>query len=255
MGMGSIGIFSLSSIDELKYFEEHFKAVSINGSNDLEFIVEEYIDGQEVCIDGIISNGHITVYGIGDKWTTEKHHLEYYEIFPSHLPQSLQEETVKSVKSILEDFGFDNCTFHMEGKVNEQRGFKLIEVGARPGGDHWISHILRIVTGINGYQEAVKVCAGYSSKPDVNYNGFAAIRYLLAKKEGTLTGYNHWDVAANIPEVEHIFPEVQLGTEIRLPPECYRTQKLVNIIARSNDYDQLRSAVERAVNTIEAVIG
>lgn len=255
-GMGSIGIFMVQSENELDYFRENYGAVSFSataGDDEMEFIVEEYIEGQEVCIDGVISNGHVTVYGIGDKWTTDKHHLEYYEIFPSSLPDDVQAEAVESACSIIRDFGFDNCTFHMEGKIS-RAGFKLIEVGARPGGDHWISHVLRTVTGINGYQEAIKICVGLDSRPEVKYNCYAAIRYLLAEKSGKLTGYRDWDKAANIPEIEYIIPEVAIGSEIRLPPDCYRSQKLINFIGRSTDYTRLKAVMDSVVDTIEPII-
>ncbi|MDO8658456.1 MAG: ATP-grasp domain-containing protein [Candidatus Levybacteria bacterium] len=98
-------------------------------------IVEEYMPGRVISIDGIIQNGSIYFFGSVEyamslePWFTQ----ESYKIPADLTPQQLL-KSEELVKKIIKALNFDNCAFHCEQKISDNEPM-LLEIAARlPGG-------------------------------------------------------------------------------------------------------------------------
>jgi len=257
---GSTGIFNLANQSDIEYFIKNYHSISnpnydpLSTTKSLEFILEEYLPGQEICVDGVVYKGKAYPYSVADKWSTEKHYIEHMGIYPSCLSPEVQEAIKNSAADIVKRLGFDNCAFHMEGKITEH-GFKFIEVAARPAGDHVMSHLFHQASGECMFTELAKVSLGIEPLPKIEFKYYLALRYLLAEKEGLLENYEGWDKALDIPEIEYIFPEVHVGEKVLLPPNDYRKIKLIAFISKSSNYKKALEAVKKAVNLVKPKIG
>ena len=154
---------------------------------------------------------------------------------------------------ILKTFGFDHCSFHLEGKVTKE-GFKFIEVAARPGGDFITSHLLRYSLGIDFYEQLIKVSIG--EKPNFGFlpQLYAGIRFQIAEKEGYYESLRGLGAVINTPCLENVVVETPVQTPILLPPNDYRAIRLYGFIGTSPDYQTLLENLEKMIHQTEPVI-
>lgn len=219
-----------------------------------EFIVEELVAGPEVSVEGFVSGGSVAVVGITDKWTTDPYHLEYQHVFPTQLPEDVRAGVEGMARQVVLALGLDNCAFHLEAKVTAQ-GFRFIEVGARAAGDYIASHLVPASSGIDFYANVIRVATGQPLDLEPKERLYAGIRYLLAGEPGRLRGLSAAETVMEEPAVHHLFLEVPLGAEIKLPPDNFRLQRVAALIARHPDYDALTALLARAASSVTPVIG
>lgn len=145
----SRGVFTIQSIEELKKrFNE-----SLNYSRiEKAILCEEYIEGKEFTIDGIVINGVHHSLAISEK----KHYAHNpniaCELFFSHENENYDYKKLREINDNYVNqsglpFGFTHAEYKFNGKE-----FILIEIGARGGGNYISSHIVPIMTGLDNYQ-------------------------------------------------------------------------------------------------------
>ena len=100
-----------------------------------EVMMEQYLDGDEVDVDIILSNGEATYAKVTDNLPTlEPWFNETGACTPSILPQSKQDELVETSIKMLKALGLTSGVMHVELKYTTQNGPQLIEVNGRMGG-------------------------------------------------------------------------------------------------------------------------
>ena len=112
-----------------------------------EFLMEEFMDGEEVSIEGIVSHGEILIAGITEKWI-DVHFAEYQHAFPARVSPELEQELIKITKDSVNALGLNFCAFHAEVKITSS-GCKIVEVNGRLGGDFINTHLVPLATQID----------------------------------------------------------------------------------------------------------
>ena len=177
LSMGSRGIYQLDSTEKLKEAFERAKKISSNG----EVLVEEFVDGPEFSVETLTWNGHTEVIAVTDKITTgAPHWVEMGHTQPSNYSdndiESIKQTAVKGIDALELDW----CAGHTEVKLSES-GPKIIEIGARLGGDFITTELTPRSTGIDIVEGAI--CLSLGEEPTVKSwrkpRG-SAIRYLAA---------------------------------------------------------------------------
>ncbi len=164
-----------------------------------DILIEEYMDGPEVSVEVIVVEGIPYVLQITDKITSgEPNFYELGHSQPSALAPEIKEQIGKLAAKAVLAVGLVNSPAHVEIKVTEE-GLKMVELGARLGGDCITTHLLETsVTGINMVQAAIELALG--KKPDVSSytdSGVSVgIRFIPAQK-GTLKSINGIEAAQN----------------------------------------------------------
>lgn len=163
----SRGVYTVTSEQELDdYFNE-----SLSYSRSVKAVLcEEFIDGTEFTIDGVVINGKHYCLAISEK-DHYKHHpniaCELY--FSNHNDKFDYEKLMKLNNAYVEatklPFGFT----HAEYKFNGEE-FILIEIGARGGGNFISSHIVPIMSGIDNYKILVDEILGKNTISSLEKN-------------------------------------------------------------------------------------
>jgi carnosine synthase len=100
----------------------------------LDLSLEEYLDGPEVDVDIVLYNGQVYFASVVDNGpTVEPYFAETWNLCPSILPQSQQEELLHEALATVKALGFQRGVFHVEERYTS-RGPRIIEVNARMGG-------------------------------------------------------------------------------------------------------------------------
>ena len=98
-------------------------------------LIEGYIPGREVAIEGLLTEGALTILAIFDK--PDPLEGPYFEetiyVTPSRLPESVQHAIEKCAKDAVRALGLSRGPIHAEFRINED-GVWPLEVAPRPIG-------------------------------------------------------------------------------------------------------------------------
>lgn len=154
---GSRAIALVSNNDELK------KALynAIENSFEKYAIVEEVIYGNEYSCECISYKGKHNFLTITKKYTTgfpkciETGHIQ---------PCDLSEKQIQMIKEVvfkgLDALNIKNGASHTEFKIDQNNNIKIIEIGARMGGDCIGSDLVKISTGYDFLKMVIEVALG-----------------------------------------------------------------------------------------------
>jgi biotin carboxylase len=95
-------------------------------------LVEEYVAGDEVALEGLLDDGHLSVLALFDK--PDPLEGPYFEetiyVTPSRLPADVQDAIAATASQALATLGLRQGPVHVEMRVND-RGVWMIDVAAR----------------------------------------------------------------------------------------------------------------------------
>ncbi|MEV6716646.1 ATP-grasp domain-containing protein [Lentzea sp. NPDC051208] len=218
-----------------------------------EFIVEEYLVGDELSVEGFIAGGQVRTILLTDKVTTVPFHLEVSHRLPSVLPEAAQEEIRRRAEEILLALGFDHCAFHLEAKWDGER-MRFIEVAARPAGDYIASHLIKAATGVDFFANVIRVATGDPLELTPDRDLHAGLRFVFADRAGTFEGVDGVTELFEEPGYDHVFTEVTPGSQVALPPANFGTQRVAAVCARASDRAGLDALLDAAGERITARI-
>lgn len=143
-----------------------------------EIVVEEFMEGSEVSVETLAIDGDVHVIQITDKMTTgAPYFVEMGHSQPSILDSEIKEKIEEIAVAANKAIGIDNGPSHTEIIVTKD-GPKIVELGARLGGDNITTHLVPLSTGVDIVECCIRISLG--EKPDIKikYDRGSAIRYL-----------------------------------------------------------------------------
>jgi len=158
---------------------------AIENSFEKRAIIEEYIDGDEFSCECISLNGRHHFLAVTKKYTTDApHYIETGHMEPSMLSKALEEKAVGVIFAALDAIGVRFGASHSEFKVKENGDIRLIEIGARMGGDCIGSDLVQISTGFDFMRMVIDVAAGKEpSFEKINSPRIAIIRFIFCQDD------------------------------------------------------------------------
>ncbi|TYO74479.1 ATP-grasp domain-containing protein [Rossellomorea marisflavi] len=174
---GSRGIFLVEDTKNLSNAFVHAKCHSRSG----EVIVEEFMRGPEVSVESLTIDGETTIIAITDKLTSgSPHFIEMGHTIPSRVPFNIQSQIKELTKSAITALGINTGPSHTEIIITSQ-GPKIVEIGARLGGDNITTHLVPLATGVNMVEYTISLALSKEVKlPEFDQKA-AAIRYIESK--------------------------------------------------------------------------
>jgi biotin carboxylase len=254
---GSKGIFELHAEADLAPAMERLQAIARPEFDAVfrqyggEFIVEEFLFGPEVSVEGFVVDGRFVLVGVTEKLTTDGFHLELRHVFPSRLGGAELDAISEATRRVVRALGMDHCAVHLEGKLTAA-GFRFIEVAARPAGDYIATHAVPIATGVPFFENVVRVATGRPLDVEPRLDLVAGIHFVLADRDGRFEGLHGVEQVLREPGYEHVFVEVPEGAEIRLPPRHFGLQRVAAIIAKHAEHDGLDELLDRGQGLVAA---
>lgn len=198
---GSRGIDFLSDY-EPETIERAYK-YSRQYSRSGELMVEEYMEGPEVSVETLSVEGRCHVIQITDKITTGvPYFVEMGHSQPSYLSEDIKDEIKKITIAANHALGIENGPSHTEIKVTKD-GPKIVELGARLGGDNITTHLVPLSTGVDMVECCIRIALG--EKPDLvqKHQKGAAIRYFKAD-HGKIVGIYRIEEATKLDGIQQI---------------------------------------------------
>ncbi len=158
---GSRGITKINSYDELKAAIK--QAISVSFGE--KVLIEEYAEGKEYSMEMMSYQGHHEFLAITEKFTTgSPHFIETMHLEPGRIEENIKIKAIDIMKKSLDALEVKYGASHSEFKVDNDGNIKIIEIGARMGGDCIGSDLVEISTGFDFKKAVIDIATG--QKPD-----------------------------------------------------------------------------------------
>lgn len=171
---GSRGISFIDCENSYGRAYEYAKENSLDGV----VLVEEFINGDEVSVEAFVENGKVRIIQITDKITTgAPHFVEMGHNQPSAHPKHIISLIEKTTTAAIKALEIEGGPVHAELKVAKD-DVKVIELGARLGGDYIATDLVPLSTGVDLVEANIKWALGLPFNLEKKYSRYAAIRYI-----------------------------------------------------------------------------
>jgi biotin carboxylase len=201
-GSGSRGVYKVDEPNALREAFSDCREYQKAGA----LLVEEWVDGGEVSVEGYCTDLDCRIVAITDKSVFPgRYPVEAGHCQPSHYSPAVQQAIRDAVFSGVRALGLTWCTIHAEVKVSS-RGPRLIEIGARLGGDRISTHLTPLSTGVNMVRTALLLSLGIRVDAPSLWERGSCVRYFDAKRTGELRRLDGLRALYAIPGAELIFP-------------------------------------------------
>ena len=209
---GSRGIFKIEDISN-----EHDINVaydySLASSRGGDVMVEEYMEGPEVSVETLTIDGECHVIQITDKLTTgAPYFVEMGHSQPTSLKPEIAHEIATVAKAANKAIGIENGPSHTEIIVTKQ-GPKIVEIGARLGGDNITTHLVPLSTGIDMVEICIRIAMGEKPSIDCKEKRASAIRY-FQNEAGVIQSIEGVEKAQAMQGVKQISIVHDVGSQV-----------------------------------------
>ena len=124
-------------------------------------LVEEFAEGEEYSVEGLSWQGRHRILTVTKKYTTgSPHFIETGHLEPAGLAPETEAEVRRVVAHALGSLGVTCGASHSELKIAPDGTIRLIEIGARMGGDMIGSDLVPLSTGVDYVAEVIRCAMG-----------------------------------------------------------------------------------------------
>ena len=206
---GSRGVMLVKSVDELIAAYQY----SVSQSRGGLVILEEYMTGPEVSVEVMVVDGEPHVLQVTDKLTTG---APYFVEMGHNQPSMLPAEDVEKIKDLacraVKSVGINCGPSHVEIKLTPT-GPKMVELGARMGGDCITTHLVPLSTGIDMIKATIDVALGLTPDITPTLHKGSAIRFFDASC-GIVSAIEGVEEAQAVEGVQEIAFTKNVGDEV-----------------------------------------
>lgn len=249
----SRGVYTIRSEKELidKYKD------SIGWSNRKKvFLAEEYIDGDEFTIDGIVVNGNHYPLCISIKeMYPQNPNISRTQSY-SYLSDKYDYDLLRATnKALVETIGLPMGLTHSEYKAHNGK-FYLVEAGARGGGSNLSGKIVPFMSGIDNYEYLINEALGEDVDEEVVKNNvFSEDKYVVMRffdfGEGIVDHVEGMDYLKNHPMLIDYQLEVKPNDELKQPD--YGRLRPGHFIIGADGKDAVIKEAEKILNSVKVI--
>lgn len=215
-------------------------------------LVEDFVPGIEVALEGLLTDGTLKVLALFDKPDPLEgpYFEETYYVTPSRLPDEVQERVVAVADRTCRALGLRHGPVHAELRINDA-GVWVIEIAPRSIGG-LCSRALRFGAGLSLEELILRHALGQDVEDIRPDSAAAGVLMLPIPGHGILRGVRGKDWAELVQGVEGVTISIPPGHEVVPLPEGHRY--LGFVFARGDNPESVEAALREAHRRLEPVI-
>ncbi len=249
INMGARGVSMVSTLEQV---EEAFNLAQENNKDNIDLLIEEYIDAHELSIDALIYDGIVTITGIGDRIIEHPpYFVETGHILPSNLDDERIQRAVSTFRDGIKALGLTHGAAKGDIKISATNAW-VIEIAGRLSGGFMSSHTFPFATGINLHEQMVKLALGEEIPVLTPTKNLVSVERAIVLPPGIITDIS---IPENILEQEYIthFRFIaKVGDEVHPPKN--NLDKQGNVIATAPTRELAIRAANKAIMSIKVQI-
>ena len=188
------------------------------GADALGLLIETFIPGIEVALDGVLTQGTLQVLAVFDK--PDPLNGPYFEetlyVTPSRLTDATQTELAAAVQRACEAAGVSEGVIHAEARINDA-GVWLLEIAPRGIGG-LCGRMLTATLGMGSAEIVLRHAVGLPLPTQMNADA-AGVMMIPIPIKGMLRGVDGVSAALEVPHITGIEITAQPGQLMAPPPE------------------------------------
>lgn len=246
----SRGVFTITNEAELKC---HYNETVSYSNRREEILAEEYLDGDEFTIDGMVINGHHYPLCISIKEMYEQNpNISKMQTYSFSHPKYDYEILRRTNKDLIEKINIPFGLTHSEYKFCNN-SFYLIEAGARGGGSNLSAKIVPFISKIDNYSYLIKSALGEELdetpllKLQLPHDNYVIMRF-FDFGEGEVNSVEGLDVLSSCPHMIDYQLNVKPGDLLKNPK--YGRLRPGHFIIGGNDYELLKKEMEEILQKV-----
>ena len=228
------------------------KVARRGGAAAREVLIEEFIPGFEVAVEGLVTDGQFHMLAIFDK--PDPLDGPFFEetiyVTPSRLSDEVQKSIYDATAEAIRAMGLSRGPIHAELRINDQ-GAWVIEVAARAIGG-LCSRTLRFNDGASLEEVIIRHALGRDTSSIQRETPAAAVMMIPTPRAGVLREVLGVEEARRVPDVEDLIITAHVTQQILPPPEG--ASYLGFIFSRAESAERAESALREAHAKLEFII-
>ncbi|MFA1819889.1 ATP-grasp domain-containing protein [Virgibacillus oceani] len=234
-----------SALKKLSLFKQSYLGFAVRD----EYLLEEYLEGQEYSIELFLEEGKTLMSVVTEKTISNPpYFVETAHVIPAMIDRDTEERLVNAAVQALHAIGLINGPSHVEVKMTKERP-KIIEINGRPGGDQIASDLLIQAKGINIFDATIDFYLNMPIDLKATKNKGSAVAFLTAEKEGILERYTNIENLNSHSGVVRTTFEVQSAENIYKPKSS--DDRLGYIITVGDTPESAKNIALSLINSIE----
>jgi biotin carboxylase len=227
-------------------------ALDSMGEAAYQILVEEFIPGREVALEGLLTGGKLRVLALFDK--PDPLDGPFFEetlyVTPSRLPAGVQRDIEACASRAAGALGLREGPVHGELRINEA-GVWLIELAARSIGGR-CSRTLRFAAGLSLEELILRQALGLELPLLDQAPAPAGVMMLPIPRAGILKAVRGEAEARRVPGIEDVTITAEIGQRVVPLPEG--TRYLGFLVARAGTPAAVEAALREAHRRLEFMI-
>ena len=249
----SRGVYTIDTIEQLE--NKYQEAIAYSNRRKV-FLAEEYIDGNEFTIDGLVVNGHHYPLCISIKEMNPLNpNISRTQSYSYHSAMYDYDKMREVNKALVEAIGLPMGLTHSEYKFHRGQ-FYLIEAGARGGGSNLSAKIVPFISGVDNYEYLIKEALGETvDETYVKNKVFSEDKYVVMRffdfGEGTVDYVEGIEFLKNHPMMIDYQMEVKPGDLLEQPK--YGRLRPGHFIIGGDNAARVKEEAKKIVDTVRVI--
>lgn len=248
---GSRGIYLLNDLSKESEVECAFDyCMPYSGTGEL--LVEEVMEGPEICAETLSSKGVCHCVQITDQQEKEPPYFTdsgYTQ--PSRLPQDVLDEIRRiaiATNMAVGNYDGSSCT---EMIITEE-GPKVVEIGVRLAGDYMTTMMVPLSNGVDVPSEVVKIALGEPIDVEPKINKGSCVRYFMKERIGTIKEITGVEQAKSLAGVVKV--ELLKGVGEEATPLRKSSDRLGLVVVQGDTAQEAEHIASKAIDMIDFIV-
>ena len=243
--MGARGVMKIEKEEHLLNGFNRAKSASPSG----EIVLEEYMEGAELSIDMLISDGEIYVTGVADRLIEyPPFFIEIGHIMPSNLPQEQIDDAIDVMKQGIRALGLKTGAAKGDIKVTKD-GAKIGEIAARLSGGFMSAYTYPYSSGVNLIRNAIDISLALPPSDLTPKWDKVSVEKAFIPGSGIVESIDGIDEALSIEGVKEIFMRAKVGDILTNPTN--NLEKAGNVITVADTRDEAIAIANKVLDTVK----
>lgn len=243
----SRGVHKVHNETELKIA---FEDTKLNSFTD-DFLIEEYIGGLELTVDGFKENLFHTTLGISEKSYYDTNEVLSYKLYYSRENLNKHGKLIDINNLLMEKTSLNFGITHSEYKLYKGN-YYLIEFAARGGGANISSKIIPLISGIDVESRLLDLAMNEQSKEQIDrefqIRGSAALQFFIIEP-GVIKKISGLEKISNFKNIIEADLQIKVG-DVYGSPTCGAMRAGHFIAFEDNDLN-LNLLIEKVLSTLK----
>lgn len=240
-GNASRGVMRLDYIEDMPLaFGQAYRA-----SRSDCVLIEEFLEGEEFNVDGLMYEGQYRLGGItGKERSPAPLRFDLGIFMPPMLDTEALEAVVSCTEQALTAIGFASGTTHVEVILSDN-GPHIVEIAARPGGGRIPTDLIPLTYGMDFVADAFRIALGRPpEETHVRERGTAV--YWIPSRAGVITEITGIDEARALAGVEELHVYVKPGDTVTHIVDCVGRDRIGYVMTTGDTVQEAIATAKRA---------